>query len=312
MSAMPETLVIGTRGSALARWQAHHVRARLEAAGAAVAIEEIRTTGDRILDVPLAEIGDKGLFTKELDVALLEGRIHLAVHSLKDLPTVLPDGIVLAAVGEREAPWDAFVAHPVRGTALADLPPGARLGTSSLRRQAQLRAWRPDLVLETIRGNVDTRLAKLDAGDLHGIVLARAGLVRLGLEARIREVIPPHLMLPAVGQGALGIVCAASDAATRDLLRRVLHHAPTEAGVLAERAFLRRLEGGCSVPVGAWGRLEDGRLVLDGCVAALDGSRLLRARRRAAPAEAERLGTELAEQLLEDGADAILAAIRAS
>ncbi len=302
-------LTIGTRGSALALWQANHVRARLEAAGHVVAIEEIRTTGDRILDVPLAQIGDKGLFTKELDVALLSGRIDLAVHSLKDLPTILPDGIVLAAVGEREAPWDAFVAHPSFGGGLAELPHGARIGTSSLRRQAQLKAWRPDLQVEPIRGNVDTRLAKLDAGSLHGIVLAQAGLVRLGLEARIREVVPVEVMLPAVSQGALGIVCA-GEAPIRALLAGVLHHAPSAVAVTAERAFLRRLEGGCSVPVGAWGRLEAGRLVLEGCVAALDGSRLFRSRIEGPPERAEALGAELAGRLVDDGAGEVLAAIR--
>lgn len=311
MSAMVHSpLIIGTRGSALALWQANHVRSRLEAAGCTVQLELIRTTGDRILDVPLSAIGDKGLFTKELDAALLDGRIHVAVHSLKDLPTQLPEGIVLAAVSEREEPWDAFVAHPGFGGKLADLPPGARLGTSSLRRQAQLRAWRGDLELEPIRGNVDTRLARLDAGDLHGIVLARAGLVRLGLASRIRETIGPDIMLPAVGQGALGIVCAGSDEATRALLQRVLHHSPTAAAVYAERALLRRLEGGCSVPVGAYGRVEGGRLVLDGSVAALDGSVQYRDRVEGAPDEADRLGNELAERLLNAGADAILAGIR--
>lgn len=303
--------VIGTRGSALALWQAYHVRDRLQAAGCTVELEQIRTTGDRILDVPLAEIGDRGLFTKELDVALLEGRIHLAVHSLKDLPTVLPDGIVLAAVSEREAPWDAFVAHPTFEGRLVDLPRGARLGTSSLRRQAQLRAWRADLEVRPIRGNVDTRLARLDAGDLDGVVLARAGLVRLGLEARIRETIPAEIMLPAVGQGALGIVCAEDDADTRALLRSVLHDGATAAAVTAERALLRRLEGGCSVPIGAWGRLDTpARLVLEGCVASLDGRRLLRDRIEGSPVDAEHLGTRLAETLIAAGADAILSAIR--
>jgi hydroxymethylbilane synthase len=305
------TLILGTRGSALALWQAHHVRDRLREHGHDVELVQIRTTGDRILDVPLAEVGDKGLFTKELDEALLDGRIHLAVHSLKDLQTVLPEGVALAAVSHREEPWDAFVAHPSYSADLASLPVGAVIGTSSLRRQAQLMAWRPDLQVRSVRGNVDTRLTKLDASSWHGLVLAAAGLIRLGFEARIRERFVPEVMLPAVSQGALGIVCAADDGDTWQVLRDVLHDPATSAATAAERAFLRRLEGGCSVPVGAWGRLaEDGRLTLDGCVGAVDGSRLLRGQIEGRSEDAETIGRELAEQLLDRGADAILDAIR--
>jgi hydroxymethylbilane synthase len=311
---------LGTRGSKLALWQAHHVADRLRAAGHATEVVTFTTKGDRILDKPLAEIGDKGLFTQELDRALLDGTIHLAVHSLKDLPTTLPPGLMLAAVSEREEPWDAFVAHPDFGGGLADLPEGAILATSSLRRQAQLKAWRPDLRVVPVRGNVPTRIAKLDAsGPLdgneesrgwHGAILAAAGLVRLDLADRIRERIDPAVMIPAVSQGALGIVCAEADADTADALRTVLADAVTTAATTAERALLRRLEGGCQVPVAAWARIEDGRLYLDGAVASLDGSEHVRGQLDGDPSDAEALGIELAERLLDRGAGAILAAIR--
>lgn len=305
------SLIIGTRGSALALWQAHYVRDALTAAGRSIEVCTITTQGDRILDVPLAEIGSKALFTKELDIALLQGEIHLAVHSLKDLPTTLPPGVHLAAITERADPRDAFIAHPSFSGSLADLPDGATLATSSLRRRAQLLAWRPDLRIVSVRGNVDTRLEKLDASDWQGMILAAAGVARLGRTDRVREQIDPQIMLPAVGQGALGVVCAEADTETRALLQHHLHHPPSAAATLAERALLRRLEGGCQVPIGAWGRSEAGHLVLDGCVASLDGDRLLR-NRMAGPAEqAETLGTTLAERLLEAGADAILSEIRA-
>ncbi len=307
---------IGTRGSALALWQAEHVAARLRAAGHAAETLTFTTKGDRILDVPLAEIGDKGLFTDALDRALLGGEIHLAVHSLKDLPTALPAGLALAAVTARAEPWDAFVAHPAFLGALAELPEGATLATSSLRRQAQLLAWRPDLRIVPVRGNVPTRLEKLDvsgppgAGGWHGIILAAAGLARLGLAARIRERIAPAVMLPAVGQGALGIVCAEEDRETAAVLRTVLADADTTAATAAERALLRRLEGGCQVPVAAWARIENGALHLDGAVAALDGSALVRDAVSGPPAEAAPLGVALAERLLGAGAGAILDAVR--
>jgi hydroxymethylbilane synthase len=307
---------LGTRASKLALWQAHHVADRLRAAGHDVEVVTFSTKGDRILDKPLAEIGDKGLFTQELDRALLDGGIHLAVHSLKDLPTTLPDGLTLAAVTEREEPWDAFVAHPDFAGALVDLPAGATLATSSLRRQAQLKAWRPDLRIVPVRGNVPTRIAKLDAsgpldGDgWHGAILAAAGLVRLGLDSRIRERIAPKIMVPAVSQGALGIVCAEADEETEEVLHTVLADVDTTAAVTAERALLRRLEGGCQVPVAAWARIENDGLYLDGAVASLDGSRLVRESIQGDTAEAEALGVELAEALLGAGAGEILAAIR--
>lgn len=307
---MHDSVILGTRASRLALWQAHYVKARLEAAGHAVEVQEVTTTGDRILDTPLAEIGDKGLFTKELDLALLEGRIHLAVHSLKDLPTTLPGGITIAAVSERAAPWDAFVAHPSFDGTLAELPEGATLATSSLRRKAQLLAWRPDLQVVPVRGNVGTRLRKLDESDWHGLILAVAGLQRLDLGERIRERVSFEVMIPAVSQGALGVVCSEADAATQHLLRETIHHAPTGAAVTAERAFLRRLEGGCSAPIGAHARFQGGVLRLDGCVAAVDGTRLVRGQQTGVPEEAGALGTALANDLLDRGADAILDVIR--
>lgn len=303
-------LVLGTRASALAMRQARHIKMRLEEVGHAVELQEFTTTGDRITDVPLSKVGDKGLFTKELDLALLEGRIHLAVHSLKDLPTNLPAGVRLAAVTDREDPRDAFVAHSRYDRKLADLPEGATLATSSLRRSAQIKAWRADLNIVSVRGNVDTRLNKLDAGNWHGLLLASAGLERLGLGARIRELIDMDIMLPAVGQGALGVVCSEEDAVLASLLREVLHVPDVGWATAAERALLRKLEGGCSVPVGAYGRVDDGQLTLDGCVVSLDGARSVRDRIHGAMSDAEQLGLALAEQLLGAGADEILEEIR--
>ncbi len=301
---------LGTRASKLALWQAHHVADRLRHAGHEVEVVTFSTKGDRILDTPLSEIGDKGLFTQELDRALLDGAISLAVHSLKDLPTTLPPGLALAAVPERAEPWDAFVAHPDFDGGLADLPEGAVLATSSLRRQAQLKAWRPDIRIVSVRGNVPTRIAKLDASAWHGAILAAAGLIRLDLSDRIRERIDPAIMLPAVSQGALGIVCAESDTQTADILRSVFADADTTAAVTAERALLRRLEGGCQVPVAAYARIDDGMLYLDGAVASLDGSRHVRASLSGSPADAGTLGVALAETLLDGGAGDILRVIR--
>lgn len=303
-------LILGTRGSLLARWQADHVRQALVDAGEDVEIREITTTGDRNLRTPLAQIGDKGLFTKELDLALLEGAIDLAVHSLKDLPTRLPEGLDIAVVSERVNPGDAFVAHPSFAGSLKELPEGATLATSSLRRRAQLLAWRPDLRVIPVRGNVDTRLQKLDESDWHGLVLAVAGLVRLGRGERIREVISKQIMLPAVSQGALGIVCREGDRVTIEKVRAVIHDPDTEAAVTAERALLRRLEGGCQVPIGAHGRVREGRLELEACVASLDGNQLVRDRIGGVVAESRRLGVELAERLLAMGGEEILTGVR--
>lgn len=307
-------LRLGTRASALALWQARHVADRLRAAGHEVEVVPFVTRGDRILDVPLAQIGDKGLFTQELDRALLEGEIHLAVHSLKDLPTVLPEGIELAAVTARETPWDAFVAHPAFGGGPAELPGGATLATSSLRRAAQLRAWRPDLRVVPVRGNVPTRLAKLDAsgepdgGGWHGLVLAAAGLLRLELGHRIRAPFPPEVMLPAVGQGALGVTTAAHDPRTTERVRRAVDDPATAACTAAERALLRRLEGGCQVPVAALATGTPGALRLEAAVASLDGHTLVRD--VAEGDDPEALGVALAERLLTRGADRVLADIR--
>jgi len=304
---LPDPIVLGTRGSELALWQANFVRSKLEAHGQRVEIETISTRGDEIQDVPLSEIGDESVFTQELDRALLTGDIHVAVHSLKDLPSRLPRGIALAAVSDREVPHDAFVAHPSFDGGLADLPDDATLATASLRRQAQLRAWRPDLSVVPVRGNVDTRLAKLDDSDWDGMVLATAGLLRMGLSARVRERIDPEIMVPAVGQGALGIACADEHNAVRDLLKSVLHHEVTGICTTAERAFLQRTGGGCQVPMGAWARMnDDEQIVLDACIASLDGEESYRAQRVFEPEAAEESGTTLANDLLDRGADEVL------
>lgn len=293
-------LTIGSRGSQLALWQARYIQARLEALGVASRIEIIRTTGDKITDVPLAKVGGKGLFTKEIEEALLDGRIDLAVHSLKDLPTELPAGLVLAAIPEREDTADALI-----GARLDELPQGACVGTSSLRRAAQLRALRPDLVIENIRGNLDTRLRKLDEGQYHAILLAAAGLRRLGWAERITELLTPERMVPAVGQGALAIETRDEGPALEAC--RALDHAPTRAAVTAERALLAGLGGGCQVPIGAHAAMgEDGLLHLTAVVAHPDGHTVLRHEGSAAPEEARELGERGAQQLLDGGARVIL------
>ena len=307
-----DSIVLGTRGSQLAMWQARRVQSLLEAAGQPVALQQITTRGDEVQDVPLSEIGDEAVFTKEIDLALLRGEVDAAVHSLKDLPTRLPDGIVLAAVSERAEPFDAFIAHPSFEGQLDDLPDGATVATSSLRRRAQLKAWRRDLQIVPVRGNVDTRLDKLDASDWHGMVLAVAGLQRMDLGARIRQSIPPEIMVPAVGQGALALTCRAEDEALQTLLRAAMHHEPAGYAAYAERAFLRRIGGGCRVPVGAWGRLDDtDQLVIDGVIAALDGARTFHGRRIVDPANAEEAGRTLAGELLEQGGGEIVSSILA-
>jgi hydroxymethylbilane synthase len=292
-------LTIGSRGSQLALWQANWVKARLDELGAPSRIEIIRTTGDRITDVPLAKVGGKGLFTKEIEDALLGGRVDLAVHSLKDLPTELPSGLGIAAVPEREDARDVLA-----GARLADLPAGARVGTSSLRRVAQFRAVRPDLVIESVRGNLDTRLRKLAEGRYDALVLAAAGLRRMGWQDRIAEYLDPDVMCPAVGQGALAI--EAREASEAERVCRRLEHAATRAAVDAERAVLRSLGGGCQVPIGAHATLDDGGLRLVAVVAAPDGSVVVR-RRLSGPAEEARLlGEALGAELLAAGAREIL------
>jgi len=292
-------LVIASRGSQLALWQARWVAAQLSAAGHECRIEIIKTTGDKIADVPLAKVGTKGLFTKEIEEALLDGRADLAVHSLKDLPTELPEGLVLAAVPEREDPRDAVV-----GKKLADLPPGAKVGTSSLRRAAQLLKLRPDLQVESIRGNLDTRLRKLDEGQYDAILLAAAGLKRLGWGDRIAEILEPEQMCPAVGQGALAIETRAGFEAVA-----MLDHADTHTAVMAERGVLRALGGGCQVPIGAYATVFNGRVRLLAIVAAPDGSQMVGAQAGGAAAEAAEIGARLAAYLLQRGARQILEAV---
>jgi hydroxymethylbilane synthase len=292
-------LVIGSRGSQLALWQARWIAARLAEAGHETRIEIIKTTGDKITDVPLAKVGTKGLFTKEIEEALLDGRIDLAVHSLKDLPTELPAGLTIAAIPPREDARDAIV-----GARLSDLPAGAVVGTSSLRRAAQLRAIRPDLAIESIRGNLDTRVRKLDEGQYHAIVLAAAGLSRLGWAHRIAETLSPELMCPAVGQGALAVetretgegyaACAALDDPT------------ARAAVTAERAVLASLGGGCQVPIGAHAVITGDELRMAGVVVSPDGTRIVRLGERGAVRDAEEIGRRLGRALLAAGAQEIL------
>ena len=292
-------LTIGSRGSPLALWQAHWVRGRIEALGEGSVIEIIKTSGDKIADAPLAAIGGKGLFTKEIEDALLEGRIDLAVHSLKDLPTELPAGLHIAAVPPREDPRDAMV-----GRRLAELAPGARVGTSSLRRSALLRAARPDLTIEPVRGNLDTRLRKLAAGQYDALALAAAGLKRLGWEDRVAEWLPVEMMCPAVGQGALAIETRREGDAA--LLCARLDDPDTRLAVETERAVLRALGGGCQVPIGAHATVESGRVSLRGVVASPDGARVLRREVSGPAAGALSLAQSLADELLAAGAGEIL------
>ena len=292
-------LIIGSRGSQLALWQANWVRGQLEAIGHSCRIEIIRTTGDRITGVPLAKVGTKGLFTKEIEEALLAGRIDLAVHSLKDLPTGLPAGLCLAAIPPREDARDALV-----GQRLADLAAGARVGTSSLRRVAQLRAARPDLVIESVRGNLDTRLRKLGEGQYEALVMAAAGLRRLGWQDRIAEILPEELMCPAVGQGALAVETREGGEAAEVCSR--LDDARTRAAVEAERAVLESLGGGCQVPIGAYGQVADGQLRMLAVVASPDGRRIVRRETSGPATDAVRLGRELASELLAGGGREIL------
>jgi len=309
-------LRIGTRGSALALWQTERVRAQLAQHGYDTQRIEIRTTGDIVQDVPLAKVGGRAFFTNQLDDAILEGRIDVAVHSLKDLPTELPDGLALAAVGAREDPRDALVARA--GATWATLPRTAIVGTSSLRRRAQLLRARPDLRVIDLRGNVDTRLAKLDRNpEWWAILLAAAGLVRLGLDARISERLPFDIMLPAPGQGALAATVRSDDAVAAEAVRRALHSRATELAVSAERGFLRRLEGGCQVPVGAHAEIDEttGRTLvrLRGRVVSLSGEASAEGvlvKPAATADEADALGVALAEQVLGSGAAAILRSIQ--
>lgn len=302
-------LTAGTRGSALARVQTGYVAELILAANADVKVhaEVFSTQGDRVLDKPLAEIGGKGLFTEELEAALLAGGIDFAVHSLKDLPTDESEGLVIAAIPPRVNPLDAFVAPSV--SALRDLPDGSRIGTSSLRRSAQLRAINSTWEIVSIRGNVQTRLGKIDQGLVDAVILAAAGLERLGLADRITEALPPETMLPACGQGALAVQVRAEDADLRKRLESI-HDENATAETRAERAFLAALGGGCQVPIGALAKVWQGALRMDGCVCSLDGETLLRAHVEGQPANADALGREAAQQVMAHGAERIMAEIR--
>lgn len=299
---MVRPLVIGSRGSKLALWQAEQARESLQRLnpGIEIKIEIIKTTGDVKSD-PLSVIGGKGVFTKELEEALLDGRIDIAVHSLKDLPTILPDGLAISAICQREDPRDALVLRAGTQGSLVDLPERAVVGTSSQRRLAQLKALRGDVEVKDLRGNVDTRIRKLDEGQYDALILATAGLVRLGLQDRISTRIPFDEMLPAVGQGAIGIEVHSDNEAAVDATSK-LEHRSTRIACLAERAFLRGLGGGCQLPIAAHAVLEEDLLVVDGLVAKPDGSEILRDRVSGPPAEAEPLGSALAEKLIALGA----------
>lgn len=298
-------IVIGTRGSKLALWQANHIAGRLAAEhpGLEIILRHIVTTGDKILDVPLAKIGGKGLFTKELENAMLAGKIDLAVHSLKDMPTELPPGLTLAAITERLDPGDAFISP--RYKTIDKLPQGATVGTSSLRRKAQLLMYRPDLHIVDLRGNIDTRLKKLEHEDLDGILLAVSGLTRLGWDDRITQIVPMEICLPAVGQGALALEAREGDSEVLALLA-CLEHADTRYAVTAERAFLREVEGGCQIPIGVYGRTEFGRLVVEAVIAAPDGSSAIREKTEGNAAEAAKLGSDLACRMLDAGGRRLL------
>ena len=301
-------LVIASRESALAMWQAEHIRDRLRALypQTQVSILGMTTQGDQILDVSLSKIGGKGLFVKELETALEDGRADLAVHSLKDVPMLLPHGFTLAAIGEREDPHDAFVSNEYEN--LAALPAGSVVGTSSLRRESQLRARFPHLLIEPLRGNVQTRLRKLDEGQYAAIILAAAGLKRLGLSVRIRAIISSEDSLPAVGQGALGIECRADRTDVVAMLEP-LHHADTAACVLAERAMSRALNGSCQVPLGGFAEVNAGQLRMRGFVASPDGRLMMRAESVGSIADPEALGKHIADELLAQGAGRILASL---
>jgi hydroxymethylbilane synthase len=311
VSSPPRTIRIGSRKSQLALVQTHWVQEQLQKhfPDRTFEVQTMSTQGDKILDVALAKIGDKGLFTKELEVGMLQHEIDLAVHSLKDLPTQLPEGLVLGVVTEREDPADGVVFHAKHQDQQIDtLPPGAVVGTSSLRRLAQLRHHFPHLTFKDIRGNLNTRLQKLDAGEYDAIILAVAGLRRLGMSDRIHQILPAEVSLHAVGQGALGIECRADDTEVLSLLKAI-EHPPTRDRALAERAFLRSLEGGCQVPIGVNTQLDGDALTLTGIVASVDGKKVVKDTVTGEAQDAEQVGIELAQRLRQQGAQEILAEI---
>jgi hydroxymethylbilane synthase len=303
---MSQPIIIGTRGSTLALCQAHMIKEELEAAfpDLEVRLKKIKTTGDKITDVPLAKVGGKGLFVKEIEEALFRREIGMAVHSMKDVPTAFPEGLHLAAITCREDPRDIVISR--NGKPLLDLPRGARIGTSSLRRQSQIKHLRPDFEIIPLRGNLDTRIKKLGKEGLDAVVLAAAGMRRLGWEDRITEYLETDLCLPAIGQGALGLECREADDPVNTMLAR-FNHPVTSRCVRAERALLKRLEGGCQVPIAAYAQIRDEeRLVLEGIVASVDGTRIIRDGAAGDPEQPEQLGLELAERLLAQGAGEIL------
>jgi len=319
-------IIIATRGSKLALWQAEWIKSQLKAGtpGLKVELKKIKTTGDKILDVPLAKVGGKGLFVKEIEEALLQKSADLAVHSMKDVPTELPEELYIAAICAREDPRDAFITRSQKSVVgsqkFKDLPRGATVGTSSLRRICQLLKIRPDIKIVQLRGNLDTRLRKLDEGQFDAIILAAAGVKRLGLQKRITEILPLEISLPAIGQGAIGIECRRDDEFINSILEK-LNHRATSICVKAERSFLKKLEGGCQVPIGAYAELEDRTqgteqrqkkseiLVIRGLVGSLDGKTLIEGSKKGKPENAESLGTALAEDLLSKGAGEILAEV---
>lgn len=304
-------VIIGTRGSKLALWQAEWVKSEIERLhpGLEVELNKIKTTGDKILDVPLAKVGGKGLFVKEIEEALLSRGADLAVHSMKDVPTDFPEGLYLPVICRREDPRDAFITRKENNTwkikSFKELPHGATVGTSSLRRSSQLLSLRPDLKIEQLRGNLDTRLRKLDEGRFDAIILAAAGVKRLGWVDRITEIISMEISLPAIGQGAIGIECRTGDEFINNLIAP-LNHSDTSVCVRAERAFLKKLEGGCQVPIAAHARLSEGRVVMDGLVGSVTGDRIVRGHIQGSREDAESLGISLAEDILSRGAKEIL------
>ncbi|MDO8848010.1 MAG: hydroxymethylbilane synthase [Coriobacteriia bacterium] len=301
-------LVIGTRGSKLALWQSEYIKAKVEAlTGLPVSLKIIKTTGDKILDVPLAKVGGKGLFTKELEVELLAGTVDLCVHSMKDVPTELPEGLVIAAMPERVDPRDVIVSGA--GFDLVTLPQGARMGTSSLRRVAQVRALRPDLEIVDVRGNLDTRMRKAEDGEVDAVILAAAGITRMGWAERITSYIPTTQMVPAVGQGAIGIEIREDDEYMLHVMQQIGHPETMEC-VTAERVVMCRLEGGCQVPIGAYARYEDDTLTMDAVVGSVDGTHIVREQLCGDAGEPEALGEAMVERLLALGAGEILESIR--
>jgi hydroxymethylbilane synthase len=307
-------IYIGTRGSKLALWQAEWVKSEIQHLHPEIEISliKIKTTGDMILDVPLAKIGGKGLFVKEIEEAILRHKVDMAVHSMKDVPTELPEGLHLAAICRREDSRDALItkvqSSEFKVQSYKDLPHGATVGTSSLRRLCQLRNIRPDLKIVQLRGNLDTRIRKLDEGQFDAIIVAVAGVKRLGLAYRITEILEPEICLPAIGQGAIGIECRVNDKVINTILG-ALNHQETSISVRTERALLRRLGGGCQVPIAAYARIEDGRVIMDGLVGSITGEKVIKSHAEGKLEDHEKLGTNLAEDLLSRGAKEILAEV---